>query len=681
MSDHRLKDALDELAGREIPQDTDLWPGIDSRLRQDLVSARPRFKMSWSLVLLILALVLLTSAAYALYRYFNDPGLRSVQQAGLIEDVNATAQSDMLTPQPPFAGGPGLAMIVGRTQTLNGVSVTLDWVYLEDTRQVFHVTADGLGSAMRLGMPAVNYADVTPEGYSGAIFSLDGSGIITGTYLSHQLVRPNGQPGGSVDMQISIPLLRQPDGQATPIGDFHFELTALELTVPWGGGGSDSYTVRVNGLEMRQAYAIGGPAYAEVRMCYQLPSPGRDWVISDLTAQYGGRFGLLGEPATMDSYTQVADQGNDRCADVTFPLAKTTGSINLVVTANGLEARNTGEKIDSQWTFYTGLTADLHIAGAESVTATPVAPLASETIGDLTATLESAYLDSNRMAFTVHFDGWKEGYGVGYITLREADGQEVNVGADFRTADGDPSTAIISLTPASEFVASRFKGQLIIDLNQGPAGGDSAVEFSFDLDLPVYPAVTVQPMQTVTANGVSMILQTIKAAPSYTVVYLCYQKPTSDDWMLGQATSLKIGSDEASIAMYMMLYDSDMGDVGKGPEPGWKPALDKGRCVKAGFPVGHHGKEDAVVLTVAELQRSLPEAIPDADVRKALQELNAQGIQMDWMTFSGNGGGGGGPVYRKLPPGMTEDEAYRRFVGALGYNLPGPWVFTLQISP
>ncbi len=54
---------------------------------------------------------------------------------------------------------------------------------------------------------------------------------------------------------------------------------------------------------------------------------------------------------------------------------------------------------------------------------------------------------------------------------------------------------------------------------------------------------------------------------------------------------------------------------------------------------------------------------------------------MDYMTFTGNGGGGGGPVYRRLPEGMTEAEAYQRFLDALGYVRKGPWVFTLQLEP
>jgi hypothetical protein len=680
MKESRVKEALEAIARRSVPENTDLWPNVELRLRHGAGSMNAQFKLSWSLVLLILASILVTTVAYALYRYFNDPGLQAAQDAGLITDVNATAQFTVLTPAAAFASGSGSATLIGSTQTLEGVTLKLDWVYLEDARQVFHVSASGLAPDMRFGMPLVTYPDATPEQYRGAIFSLNGSGTITGTYLSNQLVRKDGQPGGKVAMQIDIPVVRRAGGQSTPIANFHFDLTNMEVTVPYGGGGGDSYAVRVNGLEMRMEHAIVTPSYTEAQLCYQLPSPGKDWVLDNVTAQYADPTQLVGEPIAMDSYTQVEARGNERCADVDFPLGKSPGNVSLFVTANGLAAPATQEKMDSTWQFSSTLIDELRIAGVEAITPTPGGPLASETVGDLTATLQRAYADSNRMAFTVHFDGWKEGYSVGNIALRDADGNEVNVGANFQPAESDPTTSTISLTPATELKVNHFKGQLLIDLTDAPAGTPLA-QFSFDLDLPVYQALVMEPKQVITANGLEMMLQTVKVAPSYTVVYVCYQKPTPADWMLGDGVSLQIGNDKIGKDTDMLLFDSDFGDLGKGPEPGWKSPVETGRCVKIGFQVGHHGKPDTMILAVDELQQSMPEGIPDSVLKQALAKLKAQGIEIDWMTSSGNGGGGGGVVYKKLPAGVTEAEAYRRLVEALGYIHKGPWVFTIPINP
>ena len=39
------------------------------------------------------------------------------------------------------------------------------------------------------------------------------------------------------------------------------------------------------------------------------------------------------------------------------------------------------------------------------------------------------------------------------------------------------------------------------------------------------------------------------------------------------------------------------------------------------------------------------------------------------------------PEYKKLPSGMSEQEAYRKFIGALGYIYNGQWEFNVQLKP
>jgi len=81
-------------------------------------------------------------------------------------------------------------------------------------------------------------------------------------------------------------------------------------------------------------------------------------------------------------------------------------------------------------------------------------------------------------------------------------------------------------------------------------------------------------------------------------------------------------------------------------------------------------------------QQSMPEVIPDAELKAAQEKLKADGIEMDYTTsHSAAGGGGGGPTFNKLPEGMDQQEAYQRFLEALGYLYPGPWVFTINLQP
>jgi hypothetical protein len=222
-------------------------------------------------------------------------------------------------------------------------------------------------------------------------------------------------------------------------------------------------------------------------------------------------------------------------------------------------------------------------------------------------------------------------------------------------------------------------------VSNDPQNFTSLAEFHFDLDLPLYPAKVLEVMQRVNVDGVEMLLQKVTVTPSFTYAYICYNKPGAgdfSDWGVAYVgTSLRIGEDESTMNTQMLLFDSDIGDPGKGPEYGWKSPITTGRCVKIGFPVGHHNRLETLTLTIPQLEQSIPEVIPDADVRQAQEQLKREGIEIEYVTFTGNGGGGGGPVIKKKPEGMTDEAAYQRFIEALGYVYKGPWVFTVEIRP
>ena len=143
---------------------------------------------------------------------------------------------------------------------------------------------------------------------------------------------------------------------------------------------------------------------------------------------------------------------------------------------------------------------------------------------------------------------------------------------------------------------------------------------------------------------------------------------------------LQIGASQASEDSYGILSDPDF-DLGKNHDPDFTPTLKIGRCIKLGYPVGSHDQPETLTLTVPELEQSFPEVIPDAEVKKAQAALASQGIEVDYVTFSGNGGGGGGPQVTKKPDGMSDQQALRLFYKALGYYYAGPWTFTVEIHP
>jgi len=678
MKAERAKHVLDSLA-HDIPEDTNLWPAISARLTKDTVSMNPRTKLVSTLLLVLLALAIFSTAAYAFYRYFLDPGLQHVNDSGMITNLDATAQPTSVVGTPVW-GVPQPATQIGETQTQDGITLTLNWIYVNDGQQAIGFTVTRLGNGLRLGLPAVTYSGVTPEQFRGAVMQLDESG--NGMLVTYQIVR-EGVKDSKVNVSIDLPVMRA----AENISTFHFDVRDAPVDAI-GGGGGNSYAVRVNGIELRQEYLIITPAYTEARVCYPKQS-NADWQLQNVTLQFHDELNQsLQDAMPVESARVVSDETNERCALITFPLGSVKG-VTAVISIGALGAGS--EQISDGWQFYTVLSNLINAQGATIATPTPTAqpPLAEETIGDLKAILDWAYADANRIAFHIHFEGWQKDYFVNDIFMRTADGSSINSSIGYQPAEDDPSRFTLDFEPMSDPGLERFGGELIVMVSNDQVNFTSFAEYHFKLDLPIYPAVVIEPIQKVSANGIEMILQRVKITPSFTYAYICFNKPTTgdfSDWQVAYANDtrspqLKIGAGQTTMSTGMLIFDSDLGDIGKGPEPGWVTPIKIGRCMKLGFPVGHRDKTETLTLTIPALEKSVPEVIPDADVKRAQEILKAQGIVMTYATVTGNGGGGSTWLFPTKPAGMTDTEAYQKFIDALGYVHPGPWVFSIEIKP
>ena len=75
----------------------------------------------------------------------------------------------------------------------------------------------------------------------------------------------------------------------------------------------------------------------------------------------------------------------------------------------------------------------------------PAAALSTETVDNMTATLQWAYADANRLGLEIHFDGYQ---GVGYIgdtTVTDDEGNNVVNSVTGSISDEDPSTFMFSI--------------------------------------------------------------------------------------------------------------------------------------------------------------------------------------------------------------------------------------------
>jgi len=367
---------------------------------------------------------------------------------------------------------------------------------------------------------------------------------------------------------------------------------------------------------------------------------------------------------------------------VSFPVS--TQGVQVFLLTTGDLATPTGETLKGDWTFnWNQLPGQVQFPGIAPL---EPAPLSTEDIGNATTiTLEKAYADVFRMVFVVSIKSPQAGVVVSSATLKDASGAELNNGVGINSQPDDPPGRFtVELDPVNEFefAAGQFKGTLVLGIGNQLGPNSAQADAHFNLDIPVYPAVVFDPLQTVTANGVQMLLQRVKITPSFAKAYLCFQKPTQADWGIGSNSTMKIGEDTGTLSYAMLLFDSE--NIGNMPimsEPGWIAPVQTGHCLAAGFTVGHHGKPEVLTLNIAGLEQSASEVIPNDQLQAVRKKLLAQGIDMDWVTSSGNGGGGGGPVITTKPAGMTDDQVMQLFNEALGIYYPGPWTFTVGINP
>ncbi len=302
--------------------------------------------------------------------------------------------------------------------------------------------------------------------------------------------------------------------------------------------------------------------------------------------------------------------------------------------------------------------------------------LEPRTDNGITAELAAYYADASRLVFQVRLMG-SDGF-PDQVMLLDEHGDFINSSVGYGPAGGEPSLYQFDFSIVSPLTVERLAGRLEFSVVTSLDVGEPLARFSFPFDVPVHPALTFEPKRSYpSVSGVNILLDRVVITPAYTQIYLCYVKPSGADWGVSSETRLKIGDQQARLDSYSLLFDADYGDVGKGGEPGWTPPVQSGRCIKLGFPVGAADLH-SLTLTIPALEQSMPEVIPDDQLAEALKYLKAwEGIEMEWHVVDH----GAYPEYRKLPDGMNEQQAYRKFIEALGYVYYGQWEFDVQLVP
>ena len=306
--------------------------------------------------------------------------------------------------------------------------------------------------------------------------------------------------------------------------------------------------------------------------------------------------------------------------------------------------------------------------------------LPSQTQNGITATVESYYADASRLFFVIRVEGEKGPYVLDILSIKDSSGKEINSAYSMDRIGDDPSLFYADFAPVVALKEDKLMVQLSFTFH--PVVEEvSPLRFNFDINTSIHPALTFKPKHAVRTNEIEILLDTLIITPAHTQAFLCYVKPTEADWMIVEDALLQINGKSLGISDYGLLFDSDFGDIGKGGDPEWTPPIQNGRCVKVGFPIGDANPR-SLTLTIPTLQQSIPEVIPDDELALAREKLLPQGKDIGWQVISfPDGGGMSGPVYNKLPDGMSEQDAYKKFIHALGYIYEGPWEFSVEVKP
>lgn len=677
----RLKIAFESIAHREVPETANLWPQIAAKLeRKDTVMMNPKLKLAWTLILVLLGLALATGAVYALYAYLKgDPGLEAVSEAGLVTNLELTTAPELLPTQTPRLP----ASAIGTEQTLQGVTLTLDWIYLDDAWQSFGFTVANLANGQRLGQPAMYFGAITPEWSNGASMSLNETETgLQGLYFINQIVRNENYPDADtfVDIDIEIPLL---DASGQQLATFRFSNPQMQVHRAQYYEGGNTTSTSANNLEMRLDWIVFTPQDTRARLCYDQPN----LKLEKATLQWGqDAMDLYNVPV---SPSQQVLETDSECWEVIFP-ADTQNSKAFRLVVDTLKDENNTD-YPGAWEFtWLFLPQHTKIPG--------ITPIEAQTFQESSITMIQAYADAARIAAVLKIEGAQIDLMSTNVVLKDQQGRDFNAGVSITVDPEDPSLYTYSFTPMDmsqseddsfskekPLSGERFQGQIVITFNAYGKTNQAPQSFTFDLDLPVYPAKEIQVGQTRSANGLEMRLEQLIVTPSYTYAYLCFQKPDTGDWYLSwQGTNLLIGNAQFSSESADLLFDSDLprdSYLINSPDPDWTPPITQGRCLRAGFPLGHHNKPETLTLTVRGLELTTAELLSDEKIELARQKLREQGIEMDWITYTGGGGGGSTYQVTQKPDGMTDEEVLERFYTLLGYYVNGPWVFTIEMQP
>ena len=334
-SEQSISQTLREIANEGTAAHTNPWPVIAARIEATQTSKRlpalPSKKALW-LVLAILTTV--ATVAYGYYRLILDPGLQGVDKAGLIAHLDKTAQPTVFRSVPTY-----LVPGKGASQAQNGITVNLDWAYVDDIRLAMHLTIKGLSIPSSsspsdfICSPQITNRQglhINPPGITMNESKDEPGNPIEVMYISYQDIPPRQYDHLDLDLDLTIgpcsPVWNYQETNlptVTPvplIGNYHlsFQAPIYQGTVVY-----PKQSQQANGVTMRLNEIHFARSFLDAIICYQLPKTSGEttpstWSAFNASITVNGGAPIFSVPVPLPGFQ--GDDPKGHCEHVGFAI-------------------------------------------------------------------------------------------------------------------------------------------------------------------------------------------------------------------------------------------------------------------------------------------------------------------------------------------------------------------------
>jgi hypothetical protein len=283
MDERDIRQALHSVAEQEIPEDMDLWPTIQKQLEKPATRrVRPALRLGKAAVVVAVA-ALVSAVGYAYYQSrMDDPGLQAVDNASLITYLNLSQTIDGMTVTVDYAYADANRISVSYSAS-GSVPIASSYVFgdvkfMDDQGHEFRDLLSGGGGGGGGGGPEATEMQVTfnANGSYDATVIQDAPDKlnlrleITLAQMNDSWLLPNGttvpNTNGLPDpnaQSVSVPTGKQ-------VGPYIFN-----FTIPFNKGRtlSEPVTAESNGTALTLRRFVVTPSMTRAELCFDLPIP------------------------------------------------------------------------------------------------------------------------------------------------------------------------------------------------------------------------------------------------------------------------------------------------------------------------------------------------------------------------------------------------------------------------